>query len=248
MDKLNFQQKRTAAERIWANSRLAANSELRNDGSPSWNIHRTDPSEYFRNGGEGWKDRIMNYFDVLHKRGDTIVYVDICGTADGAKIGADKSYAFSLRTPNTIEKRTDRVFFEGDLFSKKDLQKFMRELVHNENRPAFVTFEPSGGFFDRPGIYSANISSSGLEVGREKTLLVYSRLASNLKTIIGTLKPGGFILVGFFEMDYMKRTDVETIKTKIASIAQHTGCSFEAGASIGSSNRYLIRKSDTIVE
>lgn len=235
--RLDFRAKRRAFERMQRNTRLLICNELNTSGSTTWPMYRSDPREYLRHGGAGWQSRVTDFVTSLRSRNEPVVYVDICGTADGAKIGATRSFSFALRIPRNIEERADRVFVEGDIFSRSDFHRIVTRLSHDGHYPALVTFEPYGGLIDHPGIYSPEVSWNGLAVGREKTLLSYARLAKNLECMIQVIRPGGFIFIGFFEMSYMLRSDGEAMRATLARIARCAKCSLEVGT-----NRYLICK------
>ncbi len=244
MDAIPFNLKKEALGRLRDTVVATRSAEVDEYGAMQWDEYKTDPNEYFFAGNREWKPQIMDFFDSLHRSGDKIVYLDICGTADGEKIGADVSYGFSLQTPANVATRPDKILIEGDVFSRKDFNRLIETILKSGDLPAFITFEPYAGIGDQVSVSGPHVTGDAtVELERAKTRLAYDRLANNLRKIIEMLRPGGFLLVGEFFRDSQYLEDLAPrIPAMLRAIAEENGCSFEES----NLDRYLIRKtSDT---
>lgn len=238
MKELNWSDKRSAVNKLKETSETGSEFELTKEGVADWEVYRSDASEYFLS--DEWQERVRNFFDKLHQNGEKAVYVDLCGTANGATLGADKSYGFSLQIPKNLETTSKYVLIEGDIFSSKDFQKLLSQLKHDE-QPALVTFEPYGGIQGHIRPTKDLTSGEMPESEVKKAQAAYYKLGSNLKKLIEILKPGGFILIGDFGVlpDHLEEI-VHALPQELESIARQANCSLE----YGEHGRFLLRKTE----
>ncbi len=153
-----------------------------------YGLDRVRPLEYFW-GCDAWVHCVCRYLDSLHKKGDKVVYVDVCGRASGHFVGADKSYGFSLQPVDFhIFRPEDDIAVQGDLFRLRDFSRFINLLRNRGDQPALVTFVPVVGL----QAYTPEPRSLTEKV-------VYQRLLNNLRRMFEILRPGGFI---YFERPF----------------------------------------------
>ncbi|MBM3271953.1 hypothetical protein FJY94_01545 [Candidatus Kaiserbacteria bacterium] len=246
MEHLNFSQKRRALEQMKKKAANQATVDVdARTGKTRWGLYRENPAEYFESADEAWEGRIKEYFDELHRHGEQVVYVDICGTADGALIGADKTYAFALRIPDAVENRVDRILVEGDLFSRKDFLGFLQTIREASDTPALITFEPFAGIESHTVLVTYTENPDQNERESKRGRVAYARLEQNLISAIDAVRPGGYILIGetgaHWTLDKRLGQDTPiTLPTVVEAIANKHGCTFEWGG-IG---RFLLRKTE----
>jgi len=211
-----------------------------------YRVDRSDAAHYLR-GMPKWSEKIASYFETLKAARVPIVYVDVCGRANGTSLGADITYTFSLQPKRLSFWHGDEVHhIEGDLFSARDFGKFLRRLEDEVERPAFVTFEPIAGLQNYTPWRNAERTTAFFH---EK--VTWQRLENNLQRLIKVLRPGGYIYLDKpFQFattdirDFMRRiprTHYESYRW-LQQFVQNNGCTVELGVLLG--NRYLIHKND----
>lgn len=208
-----------------------------------------DASRYFESNPR-WEKKIEEYFKEIHSVGENVVYVDICGRASGVRLGADKTYTFSLKTPETrkIISQPGDIFIDGDIFNSKDFFEFITIIEDGGVPPALVTFRPIVGLEKHdPELQSKNILNYNKEV-------TYQQLIKRLQKMISVLRPGGYI---FLEKPFQtmgikesvgdvfsgERTpqDQWEISLAIKKLIRELKCKIEIDSEIGGPH-FLIRK------
>ena len=200
----------------------------------SVNSYRLDPH---------WSERIYDFLRATRAGRGKVVYVDICGRATGESLWADESFTFSLQPLDRLfwtEKTATHV--QGDLFNPRDFYGFIRLLQKRRASPAFVTFHPVAGL--------QSYTPWSKDDDPTYDLVVFQRLANNLKKVIEILKPGGFIHLGkpfqLFSMDmrdFLNHVPREEWKSHVwlKAFCRKMRCSVEWGYS-GDQECHLIRK------
>lgn len=113
-------------------------SFYRVDSSGAYNYFDCNPD---------YREQILNYFRKLRGEGVPIVHLDICGVATVQSLGGNKSYCFSLKDSSGIDWRGNQTV-QGDLFSGRDFNRFLREVKSQPVAPALITFRPIVGLQD----------------------------------------------------------------------------------------------------
>ena len=224
------------------------NNEMSEKAQPTdgerFRLNRYGAELYFTH-FQKWREEIGSYFNEVKAQGDKVTYVDVCGRANGRKLGADISYCFSLQTPRSADWFHDEedVLMEGDIFSAKDFYGFVSRIKEDGNQPSLVTFEPVAGLQD----YSPG-GQSKPTLHREVT---YQRLENNLKKMIEIVRPGGYIFLGkAFQLDDLgdffarKKPEEYTTSLNIKRIAKETKCSLRIQGDI-EGPYFLLRKHKT---
>lgn len=142
-----------------------SDEQIINNPSDHYRLDRYDASRYFalhKKRGE----EIAECFKKIHNQKQKVVYADICGRATGEKLGADKSYCFSFKTPTSRQsvlelsnvlngrKKHEAVFVDGDIFNSGDFAHFLAQMKKDTSAPALVTFEPVAGLGDYQPIHN----------------------------------------------------------------------------------------------
>ena len=244
MEKASFGEKRAALQTIRTNTEKDREEELNSQGRATWSEYKKDADEYFAFVNPEWRTQVKSFFSELHKTGEKVVYLDICGTADGKRLGADKTINFSLKTPKNKKPRKDRILIEGDIFSRDDFRGLIDHIIREQKSPALVTFEPYAGLQSQLQVLPLSaplpVSRDAVRAEQVKTLMAYQRLAKDLEKIIEVLRPGGFILIGdFFASRNQIEEEVAGIPRELETIAKRKNCSFEVS---NSHDKFLMRK------
>ena len=159
-------------------------------GSGYYRLNRVFADLYLQ-GLPKWETKIRRFFNTLREQGKSVVFVDVCGRATGASLGADKSYSFSLQPVDIHHfcQCEKEVRVRGDVFIAADFYSFVRLIRSNGDKPALVTFKPVAGlqsysprrdFKDKPGLHYE---------------VIFQRLKNNLRKMIEVMMPGGFMLL-----------------------------------------------------
>lgn len=217
---------------------LKTTGQRRRAAGEYYRLDRFDGSRYLEPFPK-WRREITEYLAELRARGETPVYVDICGRAHGRALGAVKNYSFSLQpTENHFFQSDDEILIEGNLFSSKDFNSFVRLLRENNSRPAFVTFEPVAGL---------QSYTPGAATGISPTV-TYQYLGNKLRRIYDVLLPGGFIYLSRpFQLDSIGEFFARVPQEKTASVLRvkefchNRRCSLQVESSIFGPG-FLIRK------
>ncbi|MFA5954700.1 MAG: hypothetical protein WC817_04150 [Patescibacteria group bacterium] len=197
-----------------------------------YNLDRRDASEYFALLPK-WREQITTYFQALHGSNEEVVHVDICGRATAEKLGADKSYCFSLKTPESRRVvRPNDVFIDGDIFSNADFSNLLERLKQENVAPALVTFEPVVGLQS----YDPRLNLKHNPRYRE---VVYGQLEKRLRAAVAILKPGGYVFLerpfqsdgtaDFFQGKPQKKWE---ISLAVKKLARELHCSIEIASEI----------------
>ncbi len=157
-----------------------------------------------------WEKEVRSYLKRLHKRGERVVYADICGRASGDCLGADISYCFSLHASNLRRRfcRPGEVLVDGDLFRMRDFNSFLAQMKRNGDAPALVTFNPLAGLQS----YTPTKEKLAIKLHPQVT---WQRLENNLRRLLETVRPGGYLyldrpfqLAGTDTFDWLSRKEL----------------------------------------
>jgi hypothetical protein len=194
-------------------------------------LDRHDAENYFWLQKE-WKQEIVEYFNTLHSQGKDVVYVDICGRASAKNLGADRSYGFSLKTPEARREQSEAgdTFIDGDIFDSKAFASFLAFLKEKGDQPNFVTFEPAAGLKDY------NPLNVPTEEGEKYKEVVYQQLEKRLVDMIEILKPGGYV---YLSRPFQKIENF--VFDEIKRIVTDSGCEIEM-SNTAAGPQFLIRK------
>lgn len=228
----NFGQIRKALELHKKSTQETAEANPRDN----YRVDRSGAERYFASHPE-WQRKIQEYFRRIHSKGEEIVHVDVCGRASAENLGADKSYCFSLKTPE-IKKALSNpgdIFIDGDIFNSKDFSDFINKMEEDGVQPALVTFEPI------VGLQAHTPTSTKTEVSENYKEVTYHQLEKRLIDMIKILKPGGYIYLSRpFQFDdtardFMEGKSVEdwTLPVEVKRIAEEWGCKLEISGGIG---------------
>lgn len=196
-----------------------------------------------------WERKVALYMDELKKVGERIVYADICGRTTAAQLGVDISYCFSLHASKITRKMHPKedVLIDGDIFCMRDFYSFLALMRDKGDRPAFVTFYPIAGL-ER---YTPSESEKYIKT-RLHPRVTWQRLENNLRKLIQTVRPGGYIYIdrpfqfaGDDLGDWMRRPRVElknyTSVKWMKAFCKGKHCSVEFDRDI-CGTKFLIRK------
>jgi|SRR5271168_2944511 len=208
-------------------------SDERRD-TDEYRLDRYDASEYFALFPK-WKKTIEKYFAKLHNKGEEVVHLDVCGRADAQRMGADKSYLFSLKASEYRKdlSRPNNIFVDGDVFNPNDVRALTKKLEEDNISPALITFEPVAGL-------QAHDPTLGHEDIPEYEAITYAQLGKVFGRMIRILKPGGYFYIAkpFQSMgisDFLQRLPQEQFEMskKIKEMSADAECEVEVGKDIG---------------
>jgi hypothetical protein len=209
-----------------------------------YRVDRSNAERYFALHPE-WQRKIKKYFQHIHSKGETVVYVDICGRASGDSLGADKTYCFSLKTPEMAKVFTsdNTSFIDGDIFNSKDFSNLLDKIEEGGVQPALVTFEPIVGLQAHTPDYTKK------EVSENYKEATYQQLEKRLVDMIEILKPGGYVYLSRpFQFDdsardFMQGKPVEewSLSLQVKRVAGEHGCTVEVSGGLGGPY-FLIKK------
>ncbi len=234
-------------------------AEKGREGGERYGLDRTIARQYLSFHPE-WRKKVEKYLRQLQNGKQPVVYVDICGRATGQSLGADLSYTFSLQPKGRYFTFKGETHVEGDIFNGGDFGRFLRVIVENGHRPAFVTFVPVAGLqkyipteiTEIPASADAELANRRRERYAETPRLewdvTWQRLKNNLERMIGILRPGGYIyLTKPFQLLDMGEFLRRVPKTKgrlafgVQAICQELGCAVEVVAALDGP-AFLIKK------
>lgn len=223
---------------------IESHKQRSNENRPhddEYRVDRYDASRYFAPHPK-WGNQIREYFQELHNRNEEVVHVDVCGRATAEKLGADKSYCFSLKTPGVrkIVSEPNNVFIDGDIFNTEDFSNLIERLKQDNISPALVTFEPMAGLNRYEPMHNA-----------ENPIyenVTYGQLEKRLEKIVAILKPGGYVyLEKPFQSngtaDFIRRIPQKQweITLNIKKLAERLKCKIKIATEI-SGPYFLIQK------
>jgi hypothetical protein len=232
---------RQALEEIKGKSKRAWN------GDHFYRVDRRDAYDYFGVLPK-WREIIRKYLYELREQGEHVAYADICGRTTAASLGADINYSFSLQpfmSRKVLGSNREETRVQGDLFSTRDFNSFIRLIRRNEDQLAFVAFEPI------VGLESFTPNKRSTTRPRLNEEVTYQILERHLAKVVSILRPGGYIYLGppfqltrdlaaFFrgapQSEYRESLQVKAICKKLK-------CSVKVGATIGGPH-WLIQKKE----
>jgi hypothetical protein len=212
-------------------------SNQKREFNPSdyWPSDRKDASEYFI-GNPKIREKIKDYFDQIHAKGESVVYVDVCGRAIGEKFGADKSYSFSFAVPGNkkiLSTNDSQTLVYGDVLNSADFSQFLKMIKEEGIAPALVTFNPVAGLsqYNSMSIHPRPLPELYDEV-------TYQKLIKNFENVITLLRPGGYFYLSgpFVDMD------PDVLIAKVTEIAHGRLCEIEVLEGSQDLPYFLIRK------
>lgn len=159
-------------------------------GNPndSYRVDRSDALKYFGIAPK-WRQKISDLSSRLKAEQKEFCYVDICGRASGARLGATQSYLFSLKTNkmSRLFHPTSDIFVDGSIFNSRDFSRLVRHIRSGGVRPSFITFMPMAGLQSHSPLFGKHIPNF--------EAITYAILASRLVCMLELLLPGGFIML-----------------------------------------------------
>lgn len=219
-----------------------ASSEKIKDGD-RYRLDRFYTQDYFDIHPQ-WKEKVMKYFSSLAEQKIRVVHVDICGRTQAKRMGANKSYCFSLKRNILFTNSSYQEYFDGDIFNSSDFSKFITLIKKEEKtNTALITFEPVAGLQD----YGPERKIDGAP---DYKAITYAFLGKRLTNLINILRPGGYIYPerpfqfdadNFIDRFSRKKKGEYVLSVRIKKIVRKLKCRIEMNQTIGGVY-YLIHK------
>lgn len=226
--------------RVVENHKVISDEAAKDD---DYRVDRYAAREYF-SGQPEWLEKVKVFFDELHKKGEKVVHVDLCGRANALNIGADVSYLFSLKPPELRKAMGDsrEVFVDGSIFDVTDFRALTEMIKEESVSPALVTFVPVAGL-------KAHIPKKYLQETVEKEI-TYGILEKRLFDMIDMMRPGGYMYVtkpfdilGLEEFLQGKEQKNYKITERLKELLKGSGCTISMKEQVGGPV-FLIHKKD----
>lgn len=122
-------------------------------GAKPWYRFRENIADYFpplNEGGQGLKEHfpsieadVRKAVEAAHARGRKAFMLDIAGEADGASLGAEKTFCLALT--NSRGDTNTRTTVAGDMFQKHVRRLYFKTVDSEEGDIVFASFLPIGG-------------------------------------------------------------------------------------------------------